>query len=122
MTKHPTGGHRDIDQTSCPGNKLYAEMDYLRTPWEDDMSPEDVEKIVRDLLGVNTNEKVKEIGDAGVGLADAATGDGRPITGIRGEVYDLALLPGPPGKDGEPGQPAGPHTHPVSVDTETGEG
>lgn len=30
----PTGGHRDVDSTACPGNLLYAKLDYLRTPWE----------------------------------------------------------------------------------------
>jgi hypothetical protein len=30
---YPTGGHRDVQSTACPGNKLYAILDDLRVPW-----------------------------------------------------------------------------------------
>jgi hypothetical protein len=49
---HPTGGHRDIDNTACPGELLYAKLDYLR---EDDMTAEEVEQIVSDLTGISVN-------------------------------------------------------------------
>lgn len=28
----PTGGHRDVAATACPGDKLYAQLGYLRVP------------------------------------------------------------------------------------------
>lgn len=34
-------GHRDVDQTACPGRKLYEVLDLIRHPWEGTM-PEDV--------------------------------------------------------------------------------
>jgi hypothetical protein len=30
---YPTGGHRDVKATACPGNKLYAILADLRVPW-----------------------------------------------------------------------------------------
>lgn len=29
----PTGGHRDVAATACPGNNLYAKIEALREPW-----------------------------------------------------------------------------------------
>lgn len=31
---YPTGGHRDLMDTACPGNHAYARMGELRLPWE----------------------------------------------------------------------------------------
>jgi hypothetical protein len=30
---YPTGGHRDVQRTVCPGDKLYAILGDLRVPW-----------------------------------------------------------------------------------------
>lgn len=30
---YPTGGHRDISATACPGGRLYGRLDDLREPW-----------------------------------------------------------------------------------------
>ena len=39
---YPTGGHRDLKQTACPGDRAYALLPAFRVPWqpeeEDDMA------------------------------------------------------------------------------------
>src|SRR5919106_490589 len=36
---YPTGGHRDVASTACPGNKLYAVLDDLKRPWGEPRVP-----------------------------------------------------------------------------------
>jgi hypothetical protein len=49
--RQPTGGHRDTKPTACPGDNLYAKLDYLRVPWkEDDMTEAEVKAIIGKVL------------------------------------------------------------------------
>lgn len=37
---YPTGGHRDLMRTACPGNRAYPLIPRLRLPWESPAAPE----------------------------------------------------------------------------------
>lgn len=36
---YPTGGHRDLAQTACPGARAYRLLDAMRAPWEPERQP-----------------------------------------------------------------------------------
>lgn len=38
---YPTGGHRDVMPTACPGANAYRLLDAMRIPWEDKTVPDD---------------------------------------------------------------------------------
>lgn len=43
---YPTGGHRDLKQTACPGGNAYARIDDIRN-WEDDMNVQELVSVLR---------------------------------------------------------------------------
>jgi N-acetylmuramoyl-L-alanine amidase len=61
----PTGGHRDTKPTACPGDNLYAKLSYLRQPWEDEVTREELAK----LLGIPF-KRLNEFVQAAMGVAD----------------------------------------------------
>ena len=62
----PTGGHRDVWATACPGSKLYAKLDYLRQEYDMAFTSEQerflkaVVAAIKD-LGVGTDETAREV-------------------------------------------------------------
>lgn len=90
------GGHRDVGQTSCPGDKLYAKLGYIRTPWtgsseEDDLTKDQADQLARVdtfLRGLDSKIGAKAAGEHGSRLeAGEALGD--KLNSIDAKLDDL---------------------------------
>jgi hypothetical protein len=66
-------GHRDVYSTACPGSKLYALLDAIRTPWEGPMPADDPNR-------VNVNAPI-------VGIAAHPSGKGYWLACADGGVF-----------------------------------
>lgn len=44
---YPSGGHRDLKATACPGDRAYAVLNELREPWAPEMTGEEDEDMER---------------------------------------------------------------------------
>lgn len=45
---YPTGGHRDVKATACPGDKAYRLLDVMRVPWTEHETPTPKEPAMAD--------------------------------------------------------------------------
>lgn len=45
---YPTGGHRDVKPTACPGDQAYRLLDLMRVPWCEDEAPTPKEPAMSD--------------------------------------------------------------------------
>lgn len=97
---YPTGGHRDVATTACPGDKAYRLLDAFRAPWTPVSPPPASPATTYDYDGGAVKTTLLEIrlGEKGRGWVDWDPGLNRdPII-----VGAVLLGPSPPDDDTDP--------------------